>query len=214
MFDFLTQGGWMMWVLLGWSVVGLGFIIERVITLWFRFRIDQKEFVKRVLFFVNSNNYARAIEVCNAKPGNPMSRVLKAGLLKANKSDKEIQRSMEEEMLRSLPSVTKNIDYVSMASNTATLLGLLGTIFGLIMAFKGVAGKSAQARQEHLAKGISVAMYTTAFGLIIAIPFLFVHYWLNRRGLRMVETVEESAVQLLNHLASRRGSASKPSKAA
>ncbi len=204
MFDFLTQGGWMMWVLLAWSIVGLGFIIERVVALWFRYRIDQKEFVKRVLFFVSSNNYARAIEVCNAKPRHPLSLTLKAGLLKANKSDKEIQRSMEEEMLRTLPGVQKNIDYVAMASNSATLLGLLGTIFGLIMAFEGVAGKSAQQRQEHLAKGISVAMYTTAFGLIVAIPFLFCHYWLNRRAVRIMETVEESSVQLLNYLATRR----------
>lgn len=204
MFDFLTQGGFMMWILLGWSILGLGFIIERFITLWFRYRINAREFVKRVLFFVSSHNYARAIEVCNSKPSNPLSRVLKAGLLKANKSDKEIQRSMEEEMLRSLPAVQRNIDYVAMAANTATLLGLLGTIFGLIMAFKGVSGKSAQARQEHLAKGISVAMYTTAFGLIIAIPFLFSHYWLNRKGIRMIESVEESAVQLLNHIATAR----------
>ena len=111
---------------------------------------------------------------------------------------------MEEEMLRSLPAVQRNIDYVAMAANTATLLGLLGTIFGLIMAFKGVAGKSAQQRQEHLAKGISVAMYTTAFGLMIAIPFLFSHYWLNRKGSRIIETVEESSVQLLNQLATQR----------
>lgn len=194
----------MMWILLGWSIVGLCFIIERFIALWFRYRINSREFVKRVLFFVSSHNYARAIEVCNAKPSNPLSKVLKAGLLRANKSDKEIQRGMEEEMLRSLPAVQQNIDYVAMAANTATLLGLLGTIFGLIMAFKGVTGKSAQARQEHLAKGISVAMYTTAFGLIIAIPFLFSHYWLNRKGTRIIETVEESSVQLLNHLAAAR----------
>lgn len=205
MFDFLTRGGFMMWVLLGWSIVGLAFIVERVIALWFRYRINSEEFTKRVLFFVSSHNYARAIEVCNAKPNHPLSKVLKAGLLKANKSDKEIQRSMEEEMLRSLPAVAKNVDYISMAANTATLLGLLGTIFGLILAFQSLKGLSAQARQTALGDGISVAMFTTAFGLIIAIPFLFAHYWLNRRANRIMETVEESSVQLLNHLATRRG---------
>lgn len=205
MFDFLTRGGFMMWILLGWSIVGLAFIVERVIALWFRYRINSEEFTKRVLFFVSSHNYARAIEVCNAKPNHPLSKVLKAGLLKANKSDKEIQRSMEEEMLRSLPAVQKNVDYISMAANTATLLGLLGTIFGLILAFQSLKGLSAQARQTALGDGISVAMFTTAFGLIIAIPFLFAHYWLNRRANRIMETVEESSVQLLNHLATGRG---------
>lgn len=213
MFDFLTQGGMFMWVLLAWSIVGLGFVLERVVALWFRFRIDADTFLKKVLFFVSSHNYARAVEVCNGRPNHPLSRVVKAGLLKANKSDKEIQRSMEEEMLRSLPRVSRNIDYVAMAANVATLLGLLGTIQGLIMAFKGVAGKSAQARQEHLARGISVAMYTTFFGLCIAIPFLFAHYWLNRRGTRIVETVEESSVALLNALAAKRA-AGKQAKAA
>jgi biopolymer transport protein ExbB len=209
MFDFLTKGGFMMWVLLGWSIIGLCFIVERFIALWFRYRLNTEEFVKRVLFFVSSHNYARAIEVCNAKPNHPMSRVLKAGLLKANKSDKEIQRAMEEEMLRALPSVQRNIDYISMAANTATLLGLLGTIFGLILAFQSLKGLSAQARQTALGDGISVAMFTTAFGLIIAIPFLVSHYWLNRRANRMIETVEETSVQLLNHLSARRGGKAK-----
>ena len=205
MFDFLTQGGAFMWVLLSWSILGLGFILERMVALWFRYRIDADTFLKKVLFFVSSHNYARAVEVCNGRPNHPLSRVIKSGLLKANKSDKEIQRSMEEEMLRTIPKVQRNVDYIAMAANVATLLGLLGTIQGLIMAFAGVAGKSAQARQEHLARGISVAMYTTAFGLIIAIPFLIAHYWLNRRSMRIVETVEESSVALLNALASKRG---------
>ena len=204
MFDFLTQGGAFMWVLLSWSILGLGFIIERIVALMFRYRIDADTFLKKVLFFVSSHNYARAVEVCNGRPNHPLSRVIKSGLLKANKSDKEIQRSMEEEMLRTIPKVQRNVDYVAMAANVATLLGLLGTIQGLIMAFAGVAGKSAQARQEHLARGISVAMYTTAFGLIIAIPFLFCHYWLNRRATGIVETVEEASVALLNALSTRR----------
>jgi biopolymer transport protein ExbB/TolQ len=121
---------------------------------------------------------------------------------------------MEEEMLRSLPAVQRNVDFVAMASNVATLLGLLGTIFGLIMAFMGVAGHSAQARQEALARGISVAMYTTAFGLIIAIPFLFCHYWLNRRATGIVENVEECSVALLNALSTRRDAGSRSDKAA
>jgi biopolymer transport protein ExbB/TolQ len=214
MFDFLIQGGTFMWVLLGWSILGLGFIIERFVALWFRYRIDSAALVRQVLSFVTSRNYARAIEVCNGAPRHPLSRVLKAGLIKANRSDKEIRGAMEEEMLRSLPAVQRNVDFVAMASNVATLLGLLGTIFGLIMAFMGVAGHSAQARQEALARGISVAMYTTAFGLIIAIPFLFCHYWLNRRATGIVENVEECSVALLNALSTRRDAGSRSDKAA
>lgn len=207
MFDFFTEGGTFMWVLFGWSIMGLGFIVERGYALWFHYRIDTAAFVKKILVAASARSFADAIEVCNGKPKHPLSKVLKAGLLKANKSDKEIQRCMEEEMMRSLPAVQRNIDFVALAANVATLLGLLGTIFGLIMAFMGVSGHSAQQRQAHLTRGISVAMYTTAFGLMIAIPFLFSHYWLNRKGNKIVEEVEEASVTLLNELASNRGSA-------
>ncbi|MCB9557180.1 MAG: MotA/TolQ/ExbB proton channel family protein [Deltaproteobacteria bacterium] len=206
MLDFFNQGGFMMWILLAWSVIGLAFIIERLFSLWLRFRIDWVGFKQRIRGYVAEHNYTSAIELCNSRPDHPLSRVLKAGLLRANKSDKEIQRAMEEEMIRTTPSVERNIDYVAMAANVATLLGLLGTIIGLIMAFKGVSGASAQARQEHLATGISVAMYTTAFGLMIAIPFLVSHYWLNRKGTRVVERIEEASIELLNHIAAQRSS--------
>ena len=84
MFEFLKSGGFMMWILLAWSILGLGFILDRVVVLWFRYRINQKEFAKRIWSFVSSNNYSRAIELCNGIPNHPLSKVLKAGLLKAN----------------------------------------------------------------------------------------------------------------------------------
>ncbi|MCB9554760.1 MAG: MotA/TolQ/ExbB proton channel family protein [Deltaproteobacteria bacterium] len=214
MFDFLTQGGFMMWVLLAWSIIGLAFVFERCLALWVRFSIDWKGWMQQVRGFVAQGNYTSAIELCNSRSSHPLSRVLKAGLLRANKSDKDIQRAMEEESIRSTPEIEKNIDYIAMAANIATLLGLLGTIIGLVMAFKGVSGASAQARQEHLANGISVAMYTTAFGLCIAIPFLILHYWLNRKGVRMVERIEEASVELANVIAAQRPAAPRHRRAA
>ena len=88
-------------------------------------------------------------------------------------------------------------------ANVATLLGLLGTIFGLILAFEGVGAASAAKKQEVLAKGIAVAMNTTAFGLIVAIPTSVAHAVLSGRSGALLDTIEDSAMTLFNHLSAK-----------
>jgi biopolymer transport protein ExbB/TolQ len=87
-----------------------------------------------------------------------------------------------------------------MLSNTATLVGLLGTIFGLIAAFKGVGLADAAMKQQALAAGISVAMFTTAFGLIAAIPMLIFYHFVQNKANALVDAIQEAAVTLVNHL--------------
>ncbi|MFQ5561357.1 MAG: MotA/TolQ/ExbB proton channel family protein, partial [Nitrospinota bacterium] len=96
----------------------------------------------------------------------------------------------------------RRINYLAMIANISTLLGLLGTIFGLITAFKGVSNADAAVKQEILAQGISVAMMTTAFGLIVAVPCIIGYYILNNRGDRIVGQFDEKALTLFNALSS------------
>ncbi|MFH1810111.1 MAG: MotA/TolQ/ExbB proton channel family protein [Pseudomonadota bacterium] len=203
MFEWLNKGGPFMYVILGVSFVSLGLIIERVYVLWFKYRINASQFLSHILSFVDADNFTRAIEVCNLRPDHPLAMVLKAGLLKANRGDKEIQRSMEEAAARVMPKLAKRTNYLSMLSNVSTLLGLLGTIFGLIEAFSGIGAADAAQKQEILAKGISTAMGTTAFGLIVAIPTMVAFSVLVTRQNMLSETIEEGSITLFNRITSR-----------
>jgi biopolymer transport protein ExbB len=129
--------------------------------------------------------------------------VLRAGLSKSNRREKEIERAMETEMLRAIPRIQRGIGFLGLLGNSATLLGLLGTIFGLIRAFSGVSAASASARQQVLAEGISIAMYTTAFGLIVAVPILFAHQLVSGRMDKILIEMEEGASDILVALSTR-----------
>lgn len=203
MLTYMEQGGPFMWAILACSFVSLGVIFERVYVLWFKYRINAAQFLSHILSFVDADNFTRAIEVCNLRPDHPLAQVLKAGLLKANRGDKEIQRSMEEAASKVMPKVSKRTSYLSMLSNVSTLVGLLGTIQGLIQAFAGIGAADAAQKQEILAKGISTAMLTTAFGLIVAIPTMVAYSVLVSRQTVLAETIEEGSITLFNRITSR-----------
>jgi len=199
----MESGGWMMWVILSLSVVALAISIDRFLMLYLRGRLNVVNFVGKITRLIESHNYSEAIESCNIRTQHPLPRVLKAGLSKSNRREKEIERAMEEEMLRAIPKVQRGVGFLGLLGNSATLLGLLGTIFGLIKAFSGVSAASASARQQVLAEGISIAMYTTAFGLIAAVPILFCHQLITGRIEKVLIQVEEGATALLVSLAGR-----------
>ncbi len=198
--DLLAKGGIFMLPIMMVSIAALALIIERVYTLWLRYRLDEEGFVKGLMHALDEQDFAGALEECARAENNPLSRVLRAGLLKVHRSDKEIERAMEEEMLRTAPTIRKRIGYLATLGNVATLLGLLGTIFGLIQAFEGVSMADPATKQEILARGISIAMLTTAFGLIVAIPCLLSHAFLQNKSIQMIEGLEEKAFTLFNKI--------------
>ena len=198
--DLLAKGGIFMLPILMVSIAALALILERVYTLWMRYRLDEEGFLKGLMHALDEQDFAGALEECARAENNPLSRVLRAGLLKVHRSDKEIERAMEEEMLRTAPTVRKRIGYLATLGNVATLLGLLGTIFGLIQAFEGVSMADPATKQEILARGISIAMLTTAFGLIVAIPCLLFHAFLQNKSIQMIEGLEEKAFTLFNKM--------------
>jgi biopolymer transport protein ExbB len=194
--ELINRGGWMMWVILGISVVALAISLDRVLLLYIRSRLDVGGFLTKIKGFIEAGDYAQAMEVCNIRSKHPLPLVLKAGLSKANRREKEIERAMETEMLRALPRVQRGVGFLGLLGNTATLLGLL-------KAFSGVSAASASARQQVLAEGISMAMYTTAFGLIVAVPILFAHQLISGRMDNVLIQLEEGASDLLGSLAGR-----------
>ncbi len=202
--ELMSRGGGMMWVILGISVVGMGIGLERVLVLFLGAMLNADKFQARILALVDEGKYAEALQACNVRSRHPLPKVMKAGLSKAHRREREVEKAMEAQLLHALPGVNRGLGFLALLGNVATLLGLLGTIFGLIQAFSGVSAASAAQRQQVLADGISVAMYTTAFGLIVAVPLLFMHTLVSGRVDKILIQAEEGAVSLLSALGTSR----------
>lgn len=197
------DGGIWMYIILAVSIFAIGIVIERFIFLFFQYSINAEAFMAQVQKLVIANNIDRAIKLCNAAPSAALPRVIKAGLTRANKGEVEIQNAIEEATLEVVPKVQKRTASLAALANIATLLGLLGTIIGLIDAFEALEKATPENRQRLLAKGIALAMNTTAFGLIVAIPTLTAHLILSGTTKKILDEVDMYSVKLENLLVSR-----------
>ena len=191
--------------ILAMSIIGLGIMIERFIFLYFKYNINASAFMAQIQKLVMANNIDRAIKLCSAAPSAALPRVIKAGLMRANKGPDEIQNAVEEATLEIVPIVTKRTTVLQQIANIATLLGLLGTILGLIAAFDALKNPNipADQRQSMLAGGIAMAMNTTAFGLIVAIPCLIAQVFLTSVTKKIIDEIDQYSVRLENLLVSR-----------
>ena len=198
-----TEGGIFMYVILLVSVAGLAVIIERFIFLFFRYNINASAFMAQITKLVMANNIDRAIKLCNAAPTAALPKVIKAGLTRANKGEVEIANAIEESSLEVVPLVQKRTQTLLAIANVATLLGLLGTIIGMIQAFGALGGASPEERAVLLSKGIAIAMNTTAFGLIVAVPCMIAHIFLSNITTKIINEIDEYSVKLENLLSAR-----------
>jgi len=135
-----------------------------------------------------------------AKDKSAISQMLGTGLarLGAVRRREDFEIAMEESMMEIIPQLEKRTPYVALLSNIATLLGLLGTIMGLIEAFTAVANANPAEKADLLSASISVAMNTTAFGLMSAIPLLLLHSKLTSTTGQIVDSLEMASVKALN----------------
>lgn len=195
-------GGIWMYMILIVSIIALGIIIERFYHLY-KHNINGKALMGQVEKLIKHGNIERAIKLCNNAPNAALAKVVRAGLVRANKSEAEIMAAVEEATLEVVPLITKRIDNLPILANIATLMGLLGTIIGMIAAFSSLSAVSADKRQAALSKGIAVAMYTTAFGLIVAIPVLLFHILIQNLAKKIVSEIDEYSVKLENRLVER-----------
>jgi len=201
--QFYQEGGAFMHPIALAAILGAGVMIERFIFLFFRFNINGQQLFNQIQKLVMANNIDHAIKLCNAADTAALARVLKAGLTRANKSEADIAAAIEEAMLEVGPTISKRITMISALANIATLLGLLGTIFGMIEAFQAVATVSADQRATALAKGIAIAINTTGLGLMVAIPLLAAHIFISNLAKKISDEVDLYSVKLENLLAAR-----------
>src|SRR5690606_36301204 len=153
---FFVEGGVWMLPIAFISFIVAGVAVERIIFLFFRYNINGPAFFAQIQKLVMANNIDRAIKLCNAAPNAALPRIVKAGLTRANKGEIEIQNAVEEASLEVIPLLQKRTGSISTMASLATLLGLLGTVMGLIGAFEVVANAPADHKSALLTKFIAI----------------------------------------------------------
>ena len=200
---FFKEGGPFMYVNIFWMACAIAVVIERIVTLMFRYNLNAEPFMEQITKLVLTGNVDRAVKLCGAAPNAPLARVIRAGLTRANRGEMEVAKSVEEAILEYTPPIQSRIPWLWSLANIATLVGLLGTITGLITTFQSLGNVPADQKQAILSNGISEAMNNTAFGLGIAVSCIVAHLFLTAYAKKMVETVELSALKLENLLSRR-----------
>jgi biopolymer transport protein ExbB len=200
---FFKEGGPFMFVNIFWLACAVAVIIERIVTLMFRYNLNAPPFMEQITKLVLTGNPDRAVKLCGAAPNAPLAKVIRAGLTRANRGELEVAKAVEESVLENTPQISARIPWLWSLANIATLMGLIGTIVGLIGTFKSLGNVPADQKQALLSKGISEAMNNTAFGLGIAVTCIIFHLFLTAYAKRMIETVELNAMKLENLLSRR-----------
>jgi len=201
--SFYRDGGWFMHPIALCGLYVIGVAIYKFVFLFVKFNTNGANLMKQIQKLVMANNVDKAIKLCTAAGDAALANVMKAGLSRANRGELEIQNAMEEATLEVTPKITKLTDTIFAMSSTATMLGLLGTIFGLIDAFNAVAHAAPEQKSAMLASGIAVAMNTTGFGLLVAIPGTLITVVIKGFANKIIDEIDLYSVKLVNLLVSR-----------
>lgn len=197
---FFQHGGYFMYPIVVMLALGLSIAIERYLSLSAA-RAKNNGTWKRVTPALQAGNYEAALKECEGE-NTAVGKVLYAGLqrLQSSSERNDVEMAMEETLMESIPQLEKRTHYLATLANVATLMGLLGTIIGLIQAFTAIANVNPSEKADLLSASISVAMNTTAFGLMVAIPLLLLHAVLQTKTTSLVDSLEMVVVKFLNTL--------------
>lgn len=200
---FFTAGGWFMFPILLTGAVAAAITIERYITLG-RMGARNRRTWAQVEPAIASGDFDKARDLMS-KDDSPIARVLTMGLTLqgAVRRRDDVEKAMQESMMEIVPQLEKRTHYLATLANVATLLGLLGTVSGLIHAFAAVATVNPAEKANLLSASISEAMNCTAFGLVTAVPILVLHAFLQSKTMGLNDGLETAAIRFLNALAAR-----------
>jgi biopolymer transport protein ExbB len=202
MIGFFNKGGMFMYPILLVFLAGMGIALER----WFnltRVRNVNRKIWNKLYPMLAKGQFDKVKEAVS-KDDSTISQMLSMGLARQStvRRREDVEIAMEESMMEIIPRLEKRTPYVALLSNIATLLGLLGTIMGLIEAFTAVANANPAEKADLLSASISVAMNTTAFGLMAAIPLLLLHAKLTSTTGQVIDSLEMASVKALNSISS------------
>ncbi len=198
---FFQDGGTFMYPIMIVLAIGLAISLERYMHLSVA-KGRNRRMISKLMPLMEKGEIASATKLAQ-ESSTTVARILLRGMeiyKTANRRD-DFEAAMDESLLEAIPRLEKRTHYLAMFANIATLLGLLGTIIGLIKAFTAVAQVDPSMKAEILSTSISVAMNTTAFGLIVAIPLLFLYTFLQTKTTEIVDSLEMTVVKFVNLLA-------------
>lgn len=199
---FMNESGVVGWTILLTGIGSLILVAERAKMLYKEYGMNSEEFMGKVQTLVLAKKLDEALLMCAQLERKPLAAAFKTILEKADRDDDSIFQAHDIALSENIPLYTKRLHYLSMLANVATLLGLLGTIHGLILSFQAVAQADPAQKQALLAQGISVSMYTTALGLAVAIPAMVFFSFLTSRQNELMEEMQEKCSKLAELLTS------------
>lgn len=205
MWEFMQKGGPIMWPILLCSVFAFAIVIERLVSLQ-REQIDTKTFMEQISRSLKRNKIMEALELCDRTTG-PIAKILKAGILKHDRPRQEVREAIEDAAIHEVPRLERNLPVLATIAHVSPLLGLLGTVTGMVEAFQVIQAKASSVNPVNpgdLAGGIWEALLTTVFGLCVAIPTFVTYNYLVSRVDGFVLDMERSATDLMNILGEKR----------
>ena len=205
MWEWIIKGGPIMYPIILCSIIAIAVVLERV---WYlhKVQINTGEFMENIAKVLRRNKVMEAIDMCNATPG-PIAHILKAGIMKYDRPRMEIKEAIEDAGVHEVPLLEKNIGVLATVAHISPLLGLLGTVTGMVRAFQVIEVKASAlvaVNPGDLAGGIWEALITTVAGLMVAIPAYVAYNFLVSKVDGFVLEMEKSATDLLNILGSKR----------
>jgi len=204
MWIWIQKGGPIMYVIIGCSIIALTIVVERLLHLYMA-RANTKPFMQGVTNALRKNRIKESIDLCTQASG-PLATILKAGILRHDRSRVEIKEAIEDAGLHEIPKLEKNIHVLATIAHISPLLGLLGTVLGMVKAFQVIQEKATAlypVNPADLAGGIWQALITTVAGLAVAIPTFVAYNFLVRRVESIVLDMERNSTDLVNILSRR-----------
>jgi biopolymer transport protein ExbB len=204
---FFQGGGEFMYPIAFVLVVGLAIAIERYVYLT-RVAMRNRGLWNDVVPLLQQGNFRQAVQI-TSKSDAAIGQIMNYGLARVQSARRrdDIEKAMEESLMEVVPKLEKRTHYLATFANLATLLGLLGTVMGLINAFAAVATVNPAEKANLLSASISVAMNCTAFGLMTAVPLLVIHAFIQTKTTELVDSLEMASVKFLNAITERRSEA-------
>jgi biopolymer transport protein ExbB len=199
------EGGAMMYAILILGLFSLAITIERIVFLYMKTNLNKEFFFKSLTASLLNGDLQGMVLLCDQNRA-PVSAVIKTCLIRLinHGSDADIQAALDEGAITEVPKIERRIGFLAVIGNVATLLGLLGTITGLIASFAAVANADAATKAASLTKGISEAMNCTAFGLMVAVPSVLIYSILQNRAQRLIDDINEISIRTFNFILANR----------